>query len=96
MTNITRRPIPASSKPAEEDAVVKFIAGAPDAAQAAAEAQTASHAHSRKMAGKQAQITLALPPELLDKVDQMAGRLSISRAAFIKMALTRAVVKEGN
>jgi predicted transcriptional regulator len=46
------------------------------------------------MAGKQAQITFALPPELLDKVDHMAGSLSISRAAFIKQALTRAVKAE--
>jgi predicted transcriptional regulator len=46
------------------------------------------------MVGKQAQITFALPPELLDKVDDMAEGLSISRAAFIKQALTRAVNAE--
>jgi predicted transcriptional regulator len=46
------------------------------------------------MKGHQAQITFALPLELLDKVDDMAEGLSISRAAFIKQALTRAVNAE--
>jgi hypothetical protein len=44
----------------------------------------------------QVAITLTLPPELLAKVDEAADTLSISRAAFIKQALTRAVVAEGN
>ena len=44
----------------------------------------------------QVAITLTLPPELLVKVDEAADTLSISRAAFIKQALTRAVVAEGN
>ncbi len=94
---ITRRPTPAAApaaKPVNEAALAKFIAGAPDAAPVAA--PPAAPAHPRKMAGKQAQITFALPPELLDKVDHMAGSLSISRAAFIKQALTRAVMAESN
>ena len=41
--------------------------------------------------GKQAQISLAMPPELLAKVDAAADRLSISRAGFIKMTLAQAV-----
>lgn len=48
----------------------------------------------RAMKGKQAQITLTLPPELLERVNQKAERLSISRAAFMKMAITRAVEAE--
>jgi hypothetical protein len=95
---ITRRPTPAAApaaKPVNEAALAKFIAGAPDAAPAVT-AAPATPAHPRKMAGKQAQITFALPPELLDKVDNMAGSLSISRAAFIKQALTRAVNAEAN
>lgn len=48
----------------------------------------------RAMKGKQAQITLTLPPELLARVNQKAERLSISRAAFMKMAITRAVEAE--
>jgi hypothetical protein len=98
MSNITRRPSPATApaaKPVNEAALAKFIAGAPDAAPAAAESPPVAPAHPRKMAGKQAQITFALPPELLDKVDHMAESLSISRAAFIKQALTRAVNAEG-
>ncbi len=97
MSNITRRPTPAAVptvKPVDEAALAKFIAGAPDAAPTVTAAPPAAPTHPRKMAGKQAQITFALPPELLDKVDQMAGSLSISRAAFIKQALTRAVIAE--
>ena len=45
----------------------------------------------RKMIGKQTAISLALPPDLLEKIDQMANSLSITRAGFIKQALTRAV-----
>lgn len=41
--------------------------------------------------GKQSQISLAMPPELLAKVDAAAVRLSISRAGFIKMTLAQAV-----
>lgn len=91
---ITRRPTPAAApatKPVNEATLAKFIAGAPDAAPAVTAAPPAAPAHPHKMAGKKAQITFALPPELMDKVDHMANSLSISRAAFIKQALTRAV-----
>ncbi len=93
MSNITRRPTPTPAKQVDEEALAKFIAGAPDAAPAAAAAATppATRTKRIKMKGHQAQITFALPIELLDKVDDMAEGLSISRAAFIKQALTRAV-----
>ena len=93
MSNITRRPTPTAApaaKPVNEAALAKFIAGAPDAAPAA-EASPASRTKRIKMIGHQAQITFALPIELLDKVDDMAVSLSISRAAFIKQSLARAV-----
>jgi hypothetical protein len=80
----------------DEAALAKFIDGAPDAAPAAADAPPAARTKRIKMKGHQAQITFALPLELLDKVDDMAEGLSISRAAFIKQALTRAVVAGGN
>lgn len=98
MTNITRRPSQAAAsiaKPVDEAALAKFIAGAPDAAPAAAAKTPTARTRSIKMSGNQAQITFALPLDLLDKVDDMAGSLSISRAAFIKQALTRAVNAEG-
>jgi hypothetical protein len=96
MSNITRRPTPTAApaaKPVNEAALAKFIAGAPDAAPAA-DAPPAARTKRLKMKGHQAQITFALPLELLDKVDDMAEGLSISRAAFIKQALTRAVNAE--
>ena len=42
---------------------------------------------------KQAQISLAMPPGLLAKVDEAASALSLTRAVFIKMYLSRAVEK---
>ena len=90
MSNITRRPTqtPTPAPKANEAALAAFIGGAPDAAPApTAEAP----AVPRKMIGKQTAISLALPPDLLEKIDQMANSLSITRAGFIKQALTRAV-----
>ena len=43
--------------------------------------------------GKQAQISLAMPPGLLAKVDEAADALNLTRAGFIKMCLSRAVEK---
>jgi hypothetical protein len=70
-----------------------FIGGAPDSVQAAKAAAPAQKA--RVMKGHQAQITLALPVDLLERANAMADQLSISRAAFMKMAITRAVEAEG-
>lgn len=70
--------------------VDNFIGGAPDSVTAAAPAPKA-----RVMKGHQAQITLALPVDLLERANAMADQLSISRAAFMKMAITRAVDAEG-
>lgn len=46
------------------------------------------------MAGNQRQITVAMPPELVDRIDAAAKKLSITRASFIKMAISRAVEAE--
>lgn len=85
MSNITRRPNkPATpAQKADEATLSAFIGNAPDGAPAAAA--------PRKMIGKQTAISLALPPGLLEKIDQMASNLSITRAGFIKQALTKAV-----
>lgn len=93
MSNITRRPAqPSTPAPkTNEAALTAFIGGAPDGAPAA---KAEAPATLRKLIGKQTAITLALPPELLEKVDQKATSLSIARAAFIKQALTRAVNAE--
>ena len=88
---ITKRP---TTKPAIDPAAAdRFIGGAPDAAPAAAPA-SAAVARSNVVKGKQVQVSFALPAELLVKVDATADGLSISRAAFIKQALSRAVMAE--
>lgn len=96
ITKPPKKPTPptaAAPGKVDEAALARIVAGAPDATP---EERRAATKHTRKMAGNQAQITFALPPELLDRVDNMAESLSISRAAFIKQALTRAVNAEAN
>ena len=63
--------------------VSSFIAGAPDG----------SKLDKGVRVGKQAQISLAMPPGLLAKVDEAADALNLTRAGFIKMCLSRAVGK---
>jgi hypothetical protein len=82
---ITRRP---DTKSADD-----FINAAPDAS---APKPTSKPAKTNRVKGNQVAITFTLPPELLAKINDTADSLSISRAAFIKQALTRAVVAEGN
>ena len=65
----------------KSSAAQSFIAGAPDAKVGA----------PTKDDELQKQISLKLPAELLDKVDAAARGLRVSRAAFIKMHLSRAV-----
>lgn len=57
--------------------VDSFIKQAPDA--------------GRMTAGKQSQISLAMPRSLLDKVDAAAKALNLSRAGYIKMCLSNAI-----
>jgi hypothetical protein len=87
---IVKRPQPAKQN---TQAVDDFIGGAPDSTTPAKAAAPAPK--SRVMKGRQAQITLTLPLELLEKANMMADQLSISRAGFMKMAISRAVEAEG-
>lgn len=87
---IVKRPAASTKPDVDQAAADRFIGGAPDAAQSGAPAV----AQTKTLRGKQVAINFALPPELLAKVDRAADELSISRAAFIKQALTRAVLAE--
>lgn len=82
---ITRRPASISA----ED----FINSAPDSSATQSASATAK---TYRLTGKQVAISLALPPDLLSKVDEAARTLSISRAAFMKQAISRAVVVENS
>ena len=93
MAIVKRPPTPAQNTKSVDD----FISGAPDAVAAAPAVTAAAEApapKSRVMKGNQAQITLTIPVDLLDRASAMADHLSISRAAFMKMAITRAVEAE--
>jgi len=43
--------------------------------------------------GNKRQITLTIAPELLDKIDEMAAKLSQTRAAMINLAIHQAVMR---
>ena len=78
------RPVPNASKaPATggDAAVEAFISGAPDAPKKP----------RGVIKGKRQQITLTMPPALLEKVDALAAELGQSRAAVINLAIHRAV-----
>lgn len=74
-----------------------FANGASDASpeEATLAAVVADEAIKRVMLGKQAQISLAMPLELLAMFEDQAARLSISRTAYTKQAVSRAVEGEG-
>jgi hypothetical protein len=85
---IIKRP----GKPARPSTTAEaFIQGAPDAGDLFSEAPPAGPG---VMLGKQRQVSLAMPPELLARVDETARKLSLTRAGFMKLALTRAVEAE--
>lgn len=69
-------------KPATVDT---FIGGAPDAAPVAAKMSKGV------MLGHKRQITLTIAPELLARVDELAGQIGQSRAAVINLAIRQAV-----
>ncbi len=61
-----------------------FISGAPDAA-------PVPKAVKGVMLGHKRQITLTIAPELLARVDELAGQIGQSRAATINLAIRQAV-----
>ena len=63
--------------------VPNFIAGAPDG----------SKSEKFFQVGKQAQISLAMLPGMLIKVDKAARALNLTRAGYIKMCLSQAIEK---
>lgn len=84
---ITKRPAAKSEKSIED-----FIGGAPDAAQSRPTATKAKGV----MKGHQRQISLAMPVDLIARMDAAARKLSLTRAGFLKLAVSRAVTAEGN
>ena len=72
---ITKKPAKAAN-----DAVEKFIGAAPDAS-----AEPGKPKYVQK--GKKIQISLTIAQPLLERVDYLAQRLSLSRAAVINLAI---------
>lgn len=60
-----------------------FIAGAPDAAKA-----------KGVMRGKRRVITTGFYPDTIKRIDAAAAKLGIARAAWINMAVNRALVEQ--
>ena len=78
-------------KPKNPSGIDAFIAGAPDhmGTKRAEEAETPYNKGVKK--GKRRQITHTLVAELLRDIDKAAAKSGQTRAAFINMALYRAV-----
>ena len=76
---ITKRPSP--TKKPDSASVEKFIGKAPDARE---------EVPTRKslMRGKREQISHTMPPDLLEKVDEMSKRKGITRAGLINLAIS--------
>lgn len=85
---IVKRP---SNQAASTQTAEAFIQGAPDAATATTDTQI----RQGVMLGKQRQVSFAMPPELLDRVDEAARKLSLTRAGFMKMVLTQRLDADG-
>lgn len=68
-----------TKKPTADD----FIAAAPDAAAGVPQARQPKYVRK----GKKLQITLTIAQPLLERVDELAERLSLSRAAVINLAV---------
>ncbi|RQR78701.1 hypothetical protein [Burkholderia sp. Bp9015] len=73
-------------------AIEQFIGSAPDAAAPEQSTVAKAHAHRRQ---KKETISLGIDPTLLARVDTVAARLGVSRAAAFAMAASRFVEAEG-
>ena len=71
-------------RPSQAVSIDSFIDGAPDAL---AEEQKPK----RVRKGKKVQISFTLDEPLLDRVDEQSSKMSLSRAAFINLALFKAL-----
>ena len=70
-----------AGRPRKGDQVEEFISGAPDGGKAG----------GRFKKGYKVQITLTIDEALLDRVDELAGRLGVSRAALVSMSLGQTI-----
>jgi hypothetical protein len=87
-----------SLKPAQDDALDRFVQGAPDAAstaRAAAPAAAALPADLMAGGGRKKPISLTIDPKILAQLDAVAGKLGVSRAAAFSLAVTRFIAAEG-
>lgn len=80
-------------KPKKPDAADAFIAGAPDAIQAATAEPLAT---TGVMRGNRRQIALTFPPATIDLIDATAKRFGMSRAGYINRAVVQALEADGN
>lgn len=87
---ITKRP----TKPSPAD-IEAFISGAPDAATSPTAVASAApqpeqvNAPKRVKKGKKVQITLTITEAMLERVDERAGQIGQSRAAWINLAIAQ-------
>lgn|SRR5574343_1480416 len=95
--SITKPPSKSASPSAflsRQDQITSYINQAPDGK--ASEASPPPLTVSGIKTGKQLQVSIAMPPELLQRIEHRSKELSITRAAFIKMAVTKALEAENS
>jgi hypothetical protein len=80
-TNIAKRPTMANNAPVTDEAMSEFIGSAPDGSKP-------EKPQGGLKRGKRAQISHTLPPELLEKADDKAVAMGLTRAGFINLALS--------
>lgn len=89
-SKITKRPqLTATSitKPMQNTQVEKFIGGAPDAVEI-------NQTNKGLMRGKRVQISHTMPPDMLNKVDNLAQEKGLTRAGLINIAIAE-YMKQG-
>lgn len=87
-----------SLKPAQDDALDKFVQAAPDAGstpRAPSPAAAALPADLIAGGGRKKPISLTIDPKILAQLDAVSGKLGISRAAAFSLAVTRFIAAEG-
>lgn len=84
-------------KPAQDDALDKFVQGAPDAASTAPAPMPAAAALPADLiaaGGRKKPISLTIDPKILAQLDNKAAKLGLSRAAAFALAVSRFIAAE--
>lgn len=93
MSHISKRP-----KTVSQEAITKFISGAPDAVPdasvAPAPAAATSPTKAKRASGRKQPISLTIDSNILEELDAVAESLGLSRASAFSLAASRFIAQE--